>query len=57
MQKLIAVPIAAVLFLAQPALHALAHVKAGKLRALAVYLKEQLGIWKTALKTAGVEPQ
>jgi tripartite-type tricarboxylate transporter receptor subunit TctC len=25
--------------------------------ALAVYLKEQLAIWKTALKTAGVEPQ
>ena len=25
--------------------------------ALATYLKEQLGIWKTALKTAGVEPQ
>ena len=25
--------------------------------ALATYLKEQLGIWKTALKSAGVEPQ
>lgn len=25
--------------------------------ALAVYLKEQLGVWKSALKTAGVEPQ
>ena len=25
--------------------------------ALAAYLKDQLAIWKTALKTAGVEPQ
>ena len=25
--------------------------------ALAAYMKEQLAVWKTALKTAGVEPQ
>jgi len=43
MQRLTTALIAAVLFL-PPA-------------AVAAYLKEPIAVWKTALKTAGVEPQ